>query len=252
MLAEPTYRLVREFVEAERLDPVELKGKQGRSPPTGSSASSRWRDFVPGWRRPWLVARTSLRSSNGFLTAPLRRGAAGFVSVFGAPGIGKSRLVHEFAAGLDERATVLARRCLPYGDGITFWPPPRWSSRRPRSARAMGPRRLSPSWRRCWRRMDDARTTAEAIAQLTGLMETRSVVGEGFWSAAVREPSEVRPVVAVLDDAQRAEATLLSLIENVVRHTEAFRSSYFQPVAQTLERRPDWGEAAYVEAEARR
>src|SRR5206468_8908416 len=44
------------------------------------------------------------------------------VTVIGARGVGKSRLVEEFVRGLHGRATVLRGRCLPYGDGITFFP----------------------------------------------------------------------------------------------------------------------------------
>jgi class 3 adenylate cyclase/tetratricopeptide (TPR) repeat protein len=42
------------------------------------------------------------------------------VTVFGQAGVGKSRLVSEFVAGLDAR--VLVGRCVPYGDGITYLP----------------------------------------------------------------------------------------------------------------------------------
>ncbi len=42
------------------------------------------------------------------------------VNVFGQAGVGKSRLVSEFVAGLDAR--VLVGRCVPYGDGITYLP----------------------------------------------------------------------------------------------------------------------------------
>src|SRR5947208_2184169 len=45
---------------------------------------------------------------------------AHLVTVFGEPGIGKSRLVHEFVEGV-ERATVLRGRCLPFGEGVTYW-----------------------------------------------------------------------------------------------------------------------------------
>ena len=38
------------------------------------------------------------------------------------PGVGKSRLVEEFLATLGASATVLRGRCLPYGEGITFFP----------------------------------------------------------------------------------------------------------------------------------
>ncbi len=42
------------------------------------------------------------------------------VSVIGDPGIGKSRLAAEALAPLDAR--LVQGRCLPYGDGITYWP----------------------------------------------------------------------------------------------------------------------------------
>ena len=46
------------------------------------------------------------------------------VTVTGEPGVGKSRLVREFRAFVDwqpERARWRQGRCLPYGEGITFW-----------------------------------------------------------------------------------------------------------------------------------
>jgi len=42
--------------------------------------------------------------------------------VLGAPGVGKSRLVAEFLRAVQGEATVLRGRCLPYGEGITFFP----------------------------------------------------------------------------------------------------------------------------------
>ena len=49
-------------------------------------------------------------------------GQPGLVSVIGAPGVGKSRLVAESFAQISSGARILRSRCLPYGDGITFWP----------------------------------------------------------------------------------------------------------------------------------
>ena len=39
----------------------------------------------------------------------------------GPGGVGKSRLAREFVSAL-EGATVLSGRCLPYGEGVTYWP----------------------------------------------------------------------------------------------------------------------------------
>ena len=43
-------------------------------------------------------------------------------TVLGLAGVGKSRLVREFLADIEGQALVARGRCLPYGDGITFWP----------------------------------------------------------------------------------------------------------------------------------
>ena len=56
------------------------------------------------------------------LRADRSEGTPGLVTVIGAPGVGKSRLVAEAFARIAERATILRSRCLPYGDGITYWP----------------------------------------------------------------------------------------------------------------------------------
>src|SRR5205814_401312 len=48
--------------------------------------------------------------------------ACHLLTVLGAAGMGKSRLVQEFLATLEPEAFVLRGRCLPYGEGITYWP----------------------------------------------------------------------------------------------------------------------------------
>src|SRR6202008_3575668 len=46
---------------------------------------------------------------------------AHLVTVYGDPGIGKSRLVREFTGSLGD-ATIMFGRCLPYGEGVAYWP----------------------------------------------------------------------------------------------------------------------------------
>jgi hypothetical protein len=63
-----------------------------------------------------LLKRTHARA--------MRESTVQLVTITGEPGVGKSRLVREFAAFLDAQEELLAwrqGRCLAYGDGITFW-----------------------------------------------------------------------------------------------------------------------------------
>ena len=48
--------------------------------------------------------------------------SARMVTIIGDAGVGKSRLVREVIERIAAGARVLSGRCLPYGDGVTFWP----------------------------------------------------------------------------------------------------------------------------------
>src|SRR5439155_15948219 len=51
----------------------------------------------------------------------VRSKRAHLVTVYGEPGVGKSRLAREFVDAI-EGSSVLSGRCLPYGEGVTYWP----------------------------------------------------------------------------------------------------------------------------------
>ncbi len=80
---------------------------------------------IPGLRAP-MVGRDHeldlLQSTYGRLASS---GRAQLVTIYGDPGIGKSRLTRELLAWADgqgDGVTVLKGRCLPYGEAITYWP----------------------------------------------------------------------------------------------------------------------------------
>ena len=54
----------------------------------------------------------------------LRESSVQLVTVTGEPGVGKTRLVGEFRDWVDAREEIVywrQGRCLPYGEGITYW-----------------------------------------------------------------------------------------------------------------------------------
>ena len=70
-----------------------------------------------------LVGRVQqLEGLSSALAAAVADRSCHLVTVLGPAGVGKSRLVEEFVGGLDEQTTVVSGRCLPYGEGITYWP----------------------------------------------------------------------------------------------------------------------------------
>ena len=113
------------------------------------------------------------------------------MTVVGEAGVGKSRLVAEALAR--SRLAVVRGRCLPYGDGITYWP------------------------------------VVEVVKQLAGLPSDpvaaaaiRSLLGESDVGTGGDEIAwafrklleEQAPLVVVFDDIQWGEETFLDLVES--------------------------------------
>jgi class 3 adenylate cyclase/tetratricopeptide (TPR) repeat protein len=126
VVGERTHAATADVFEYETLEPVTLKGKTGKVPafrplapivPVGGGLAP---DATPFVGR----VRELARLSDTF--EEVRRGdRPAFVTIVAEPGIGKSRLVRQFARSLDDRSepvTWRQGRCLPYGDGISFWP----------------------------------------------------------------------------------------------------------------------------------
>src|SRR3954447_17668292 len=118
LIGEPTFSLVREAVVAEPIDPLSLKGKAEPVPAfrlvsvLASVERSHLSRFVGRERELALIGEAWQRAQE--------QSRCELVTVVGEAGVGKSRLVSEALSAMDVR--VVRGRCLPYGDGITYWP----------------------------------------------------------------------------------------------------------------------------------
>ncbi len=175
----------------------------------------------------------------------MTRHASGLLTVVGSAGVGKSRLAREFVASVGTDVQILRARCLPYGDGITFWPVAELVRQacgivegdRRRDARAKLDRTVEGA--------EGAGLITERIAALMGLAEGSAAgLEDVFW--AVRRflawIGRELPVVAILDDLQWSEPGYLDLVEylaGATRDTALFLLCLTRP--DLLDVRPGWG-----------
>jgi DNA-binding SARP family transcriptional activator len=130
------------------------------------------------------------------------------VTVLGEAGIGKTRLMSEFASSLGAEATVLVGRCVSYGEGATYLP-------LAEIVRQVAPERPQAAIAALLEGDENAALIAERMAELAGLGEGAAQTGELFWAVRrfLESLARTRPVVAVFEDVHWAEPTLLDLVE---------------------------------------
>src|SRR5216117_45158 len=118
LIGEPTLALVGNAVEVEPVDPLELKGK---AEPVSACRLLRVHDAPePRHEAPFLGRERELAIVREAWDRVQAEQRCELLTVVGDAGVGKSRLVAEFLNGLE--GTILRGRCLPYGEGITYWP----------------------------------------------------------------------------------------------------------------------------------
>jgi class 3 adenylate cyclase/tetratricopeptide (TPR) repeat protein len=129
VVGELTHLLTDKTISYEELEPLVLKGK-GEPVPAWLAKGVREDRSRTGLRTtgkldtPFLGRLSELRSLEAALDAAVSTGRAQFRLLVGEPGIGKSRLILEFARALDEQPDLITwrqGRCLPFGEGVAFW-----------------------------------------------------------------------------------------------------------------------------------
>ena len=190
-----------------------------------------------------LVGRDSeLELLENTFARTVRDKRATLLTIYGDPGVGKSRLAREFVAGLD-RANVLSGRCLPYGEGVTYWP---LAEMVKSSAGITDDDPLDEAQRKIRECCED-----EAVADLLGLavgvleaVEGERSQQEIAWAARAwaEQLAAAQPLVLVFEDVHWGEEPLLELIEHLaawVREQPLLLLCMARP--ELLDVRPAWG-----------
>jgi class 3 adenylate cyclase/tetratricopeptide (TPR) repeat protein len=234
VIGPQTWALVRGAVSAEPLAPLALKGK---SQPVTAYRLLQVRADVDLRARsggaPLVGRRSQLRMLGEAFANVVAGRSCGLFTVLGMAGVGKSRLAAEFLRGAG--ATVVTGACLPYGQGITYWPVVsiirQLLDTGHGSAGAAG------------LMAGDAKVAA-AVGVLVGEQAKVTSPAEIAW--AVRKlfesSAELAPVVVVFDDLHWGEPALFDLIEHLAdfsRGTPILVLCLARP--ELLDARPGWG-----------
>ena len=241
MIGPGAHRLTLGRFEVEDEGPVEIRG---RVEPVWTyriicAAGGRAR---PGVRQAPLVGREAeLELLENTYSRAVRDRRAHLFTIYGDPGVGKSRLTKEFVDGL-EGATVLFGRALPYGEGVTY------SALSDMVKTAAGIADDDP--------LDDAleklrdccpdEAVADLLALASGVLE--AVKGERnqqeiAWAARewAEKLAEPQPLVLVFEDIHWAEDALLELVEHMstwVKNVPILLLCLARP--ELLDLRPGW------------
>jgi class 3 adenylate cyclase/tetratricopeptide (TPR) repeat protein len=243
LLGELTYELVRESVDVETVEPLELKGKAERVAAYRlvdiKERAGRDREESPlvGRDRELGILEQSL--ADAYVTQRCR-----LVTVVGEAGVGKSRLIHEFLEEHEAEAVTLRGRCLSYGDAITFWPIAEVVRMAAGIADEDSP---EAAQKRILDLVDQGDPEREQVAQRVaaaiGLTDAQVPVSELFWG--IRRFFEAlaadQPLIVLFDDIHDAAPTFLELIDYLLE------SSRRVPIVlvcsarhELLEAHPDW------------
>ncbi len=250
LIGEGAARLVSPAARLDSVEPLVLKGKA---------------DPVPAWRLlsvtseragpparvevPFVGREEELRQLRRAFDDAVRGYTPRLVTILGPAGIGKSSLVSALLSEVEGDATTVVGRCLPYGDGITYWP----LAEIIRQLAGSGTTAAVEALVADGSDGEAVEPIVSRLARVAGFEPGAVPVEEAQW--AVRKLLERvagrRPLVVAIEDIHWAEPTFLELLDYVATQLTAV------PVLlvclarpELLDERPTWpgvgGERATV------
>ena len=186
----------------------------------------------------------------------VRESRPNLVTVVGPPGIGKSRLAYELTRILGgDGARVVRGRCLPYGDGLTYWP---LAEILRGDAGVLNSDPADVVLEKTRERIDPRFPGEEAMGTTAVLLSSIGIEQPSdplagtereaaqrliarAWQRYLESLAADAPLVALLEDVHWADPGLLELVETVAARATGPVLVLCIARPDLLERRPDWG-----------
>jgi class 3 adenylate cyclase len=239
LLGSAVRRLAASAVEVDDAGPLEIKGRAER---LWTWRAIRAHDSSRLDAAPFVGREPELALLENSLARAVRDRRAQLLTIFGEPGLGKTRLVTEFTEGL-ERVTTLCGRTLPYGEGVTYWP---LASMIKASAGISDDDPASEAFDKL-RACCESEAVADLLGAALGVLgaaEAEHAPGQLSWAALrwAEQLADAQPLVLVFEDVHWAEEPLLDVIEHLARSVgdvPVLIIALARP--ELLDTRPAWG-----------
>src|SRR5215213_7999714 len=257
VVGEATFRATRRLFDYQELDPVRVKGKADPLP-VWRLLGARSRTGLEAVRRagaPFVGRQAELGLLKELFERTMAERTVRLVTVVGEPGVGKSRFVAELAAHVDDRPELVTwrqGRCLPYGDGITFWalgeivkaeagildsdPPAQVQAKLQAVLATLVSDPSEGEWLRA------------RLAPLLGIADPDAVKPEraelfAAWRRFVEAIAAARPLVLVVEDLHWADPAMLEFLQHLVERSDGLPLLILATARpELLERSPAWAE----------
>jgi class 3 adenylate cyclase len=250
-VSEQTYRTTSHVFEYEPLAPVSVKGK---AEPLllweANAVRDRFgRDSTRGYETPFVGRELEKALLMGTFERAAQQRSVQLVTIVGEPGVGKSRLAAELFAYIDAKPELInwrQGRCLPYGEGITFWALGEivkaeagiLESDSAEVAAAKLEAAVSPD-------EPERQWLLQRLAPLVGVEAGSPAERQELftaWRRFLEGLAAARPSVFVFDDLHWADEALLAFLEYLAEWSQGVPLLVLCTARPELyERRPGWG-----------
>ncbi|MCW3066798.1 MAG: adenylyl cyclase class-3/4/guanylyl cyclase, partial [Solirubrobacterales bacterium] len=218
-----TYEATAVLFDYEELPPAVLKGK---SEPVrvfhARAARARFGTDLTRLHDSPLVGREiDLAILKGVFQKSVAATSVQLVTVVGEPGLGKSRLVAELAGYIDARPELVTwrqGRCLPYGEGITFWALGEILKAHTGILESDPPSVASEKLERVLPQGSEREWFRQRLLPLLGIGASSSAEREELftaWRRFLELVADQGPTVLVFEDLHWADEAMLAFLENL-------------------------------------
>jgi tetratricopeptide (TPR) repeat protein len=255
VVGEGTWRATSQMIDYQPMDAVEVKGKiEPISIWRATQAHSRYAVEMERPTTLFIGRDSELDLLRQAYRRMIREESVQLVTVTGEPGVGKSRLIGEFFAWADGQPELFFwrhGRCMPYGDGVTFWALGEIIKAQAGILENDAPDEADAKLRQAVELVvEDAGDRDWLTAQLAPLVGSRpdsagsTDRAEAFsaWRAFLEAMAAFRPLILVIEDLHWADDTMLEFVEYLGDWATGVPMLVLSTARPELyERKPDWG-----------